>query len=125
MDMDKATILELRSKIQNELSNVRPGDDSIVGFNLAWDVVNRVLWGEEIAIERAARSDLSRLEKEQLLAISYSPYSQGSPYWWGVKTMPKLAARGLVAPHPKHSKAWRITEDGKVVASKLALAGLK
>lgn len=52
-------------------------------------------------------------EWDQLCAIGGSVYGDGTPpYWWGRKTMPKLAARGLVMSHPKFPKAWCITASG-------------
>jgi hypothetical protein len=57
---------------------------------------------------------LTALEWDQLRACGrHGEYSGNPPYWWGPKTMPKLAARGLVEPHPNYPKAWRITEAGK------------
>lgn len=55
--------------------------------------------------------DLTRHEKDQLKSIGES-FAENSPYWWGKKTMPKLAAKGLVEPHPDHAGAWRITDAG-------------
>jgi hypothetical protein len=56
---------------------------------------------------------LTRHEKDQLYSIGCATYRDGSPYWWGKATMPKLAAKGLVEPHPDHPKAWRITAAGQ------------
>lgn len=55
---------------------------------------------------------LSRHEKDQLHAIG-GAYGDGKPYWWGRKTMPKLAAKGLVERHPYEPTAWRITDAGR------------
>lgn len=57
---------------------------------------------------------LSRHEQDQILAIGGPVYGDGRPpYWWGKKTMPKLAERGLVEPHPNYPGAWRITDAGR------------
>jgi hypothetical protein len=45
--MDTLTLREIRSKLSDDLNNVlcemKPGyDDSIVGFNEAWDVMRKV-----------------------------------------------------------------------------------
>jgi hypothetical protein len=61
---------------------------------------------------------LSRDEKDQLRAIGRA-YGDGAPYWWGRKTMPKLAARGFVEPHPDRPKAWRITDAGRAAYAEL------
>lgn len=62
---------------------------------------------------------LSHHERYQLRAIS-GVYSDGlDPYWWGEKTMPKLAAKGLVEPFPEKKGAWRITAAGRALALEL------
>ena len=61
-------------------------------------------------------NDLSHHEKIALIDISTW---LGSPFYWREKSMPKLAARGLVERHPDDPKAWRLTEAGK--ASVIAL----
>lgn len=66
---------------------------------------------------------LNRFEKDQLWQIGRPPWDRGAPYWWGVKTMPKLAARGLVEPHPEHRGAWRITDAGRKVLADLKADG--
>jgi hypothetical protein len=58
--------------------------------------------------------DLTRHEKDQLWQIGNGVYGNGrNPYWWGEKTMPKLAAKGLVEPHPGDPRGWRITDAGR------------
>jgi len=62
--------------------------------------------------------ELSKLEKKQLRGVgSFS--EDKSPYWWGEKTMPKLAAKGLVESHPEYPKAWRITPAGRLALTML------
>jgi hypothetical protein len=57
---------------------------------------------------------LTRHEKDQLYSIGGPIYGKGARYFWGKKTMPKLAAKGLVEPHPVDpTNAWRITQAGK------------
>jgi hypothetical protein len=57
------------------------------------------------------------LEWDQLRSIGHYADTR-HPYWWGEKTMPKLAARGLVEPHKDKPKAWQITEAGREVISR-------
>ena len=53
-------------------------------------------------------------EASQLRSIGGSVYGDGrSPYWCGARSMPKLAAKGLVERHPEFPKAWRITDAGR------------
>lgn len=54
--------------------------------------------------------ELSRHEKAALLDIGR--WGTDSPFYWREKSMPKLAARGLVEPHPKVKSGWKITEAG-------------
>jgi hypothetical protein len=57
-------------------------------------------------------------ELSQLRSIGNRVYVD-RPYWWGPKTMPKLAAKGLVEPHPEQKRAWRITAAGKALHAEL------
>ena len=63
--------------------------------------------------------ELSRFEKDQLYSIGSAVYGTGRAYWWGKKTMPKLAAKGLVEPHPDERGAWRITDAGRAMYANL------
>ena len=62
---------------------------------------------------------LSHHEKQQLASIGGKVYGDGkAPYWWGAKSMPKLAEKGLVEPHAVKG-AWRITKAGKNLLAEL------
>jgi hypothetical protein len=57
---------------------------------------------------------LSRLEEHHLWIIG-RPWCVGpreSGYFFARKTMAKLAAKGLVEPHPNNPRGWWITEAG-------------
>lgn len=63
---------------------------------------------------------LTRFEHDQLYSIGNRVYGDGvRPYWWGKATMPKLAALGLVEPHPDHKGAWRITAAGRELRAQM------
>lgn len=66
---------------------------------------------------------LSYHEASQLRSIGGRAYVGGTvPYYWGEKTMPKLAAKGLVEPHDVKG-AWRITDAGRVALLAMLLRG--
>ena len=65
-------------------------------------------------------STLTRFERDQLWYIAGRRSS--APYFGGKKTMPKLAAKGLVEPHPVYPRGWRVTDAGRDVYYKLTAA---
>lgn len=64
--------------------------------------------------------ELSRHERDALLDIGGRIYGDGKhPFFWREKSMPKLAAKGLVEPHNTQPRGWRITEAGKAAVLQL------
>jgi hypothetical protein len=59
---------------------------------------------------------LSYNEREALRDIGQ--YRSESPFFWRAKSMPKLAARGFVEPHPRDARGWRITDAGRAELAK-------